>query len=102
MTNTQSKLPAHFDTLSKDHPLRENPSRPWPYKVLIGYRSLGNRKIISTRAIYVLAQEEDGARTAAFGIAKDMAPLKKDGKPLKLSRIVSSRPLDKHDCYRSM
>ncbi len=86
-------------TLSEGHPLNANPSRPWPYRVLIGYRGLGLGKIIGTRAVYVRATSEQEARMTAFREAQGMIPMAKDGKALKISRIVNSRPLDKHDCY---
>lgn len=88
-----------INALSEGHPLNADPGRPWPYRVLIGYRGLGLRKIIGTRAVYVRATSEPEARMAAFREAQGMMPMTKDGKALKVSRIVSSRPLDKHDCY---
>lgn len=83
--------------LSPNHPLHADPMRPWPYKVLIGYRAMGNRKIVATRSVYVLASGEDRARMVGFREARAMIPMVKDGKKLKASRIVSSRPLDKGD-----
>lgn len=84
-------------SLSSDHPLLADPSRPWPYKVLVGYRAMGNRKIIATRAIYVRAKSEEQARLVGIREARAMIPMIKDGRKLKASRIVSSRPLDKGD-----
>lgn len=42
--------------LSKGHPLNAEPMKPWPWKVLIGYRALGNRKVVATRSIHVRAE----------------------------------------------
>lgn len=83
--------------LSPNHPLLADPSRPWPYKVLVGYRAMGNRKIIATRAVYVRAKSEEQARLVGIREARSMIPMVKDGKKLKASRIVSSRPLDESD-----
>ncbi|NIV38140.1 MAG: hypothetical protein GWN58_54615 [Anaerolineae bacterium] len=84
-------------TLSSDHPLREDPNRPWPYQVLIGHRKPGGRKIVKHRRIYVRARGEERARLAALRIAREMMPLRMDGKSLIASRPVSSRALDKCD-----
>jgi hypothetical protein len=83
--------------LSPDHPLRTDPNRPWPYKVLVGYRAQGNRKIVATRSVYVRATSEDQAEQAGLREARAMIPMVVDGRRLKASRIVSSRPLDKQD-----
>lgn len=83
--------------LSENHPLRTDPERPWPYKVLVGYRAPGNRKILGTRSVYVRAAGEDKARMVALQEARKMMPMVLDGQRLKCSRIVSSRPLDKQD-----
>lgn len=83
--------------LSENHPLRTDPMRPWPYAVLIGYRAMGNRKIVGTRPIHVRASGEEQARMAALREARSMMPMVKDGQRLKASRIVSSRPLDRGD-----
>lgn len=83
--------------LSHDHPLLSDPARPWPYKVLVGYRAQGNRKIVATRSIYVRATSEGQAEQAGLREARAMIPMVVDGRRLKASRIVSIRPLDKHD-----
>ncbi len=83
--------------LSPNHPLHEDPMRPWPYVVLVGYRAMGNRKIVATRSVYIRSSGEDHARLAGFREARAMLPMIKDGKRLKASRIVSSRPLDRGD-----
>lgn len=83
--------------LSENHPLRTDPSRPWPYKVMVGYRAQGNRKIVASRAVYVRATSEDRARMVGFREASAMIPMVVNGQRLKASRIVSSRPLDKAD-----
>lgn len=87
--------------LSENHPLRTDPSRPWPYLVLVGYRAPGNRKIVASRAVYVRATSEDSARLVGFREARAMIPMVVDGRRLKASRIVSSRPLDKSDAIGS-
>lgn len=86
-----------YSHLSENHPLKEDPMRPWPYVVLVGYRAAGNRKIVATRPIYIRAAGEDRARMAGFREARAMIPMMKDGRRLKASRIVSSRPLDRPD-----
>ncbi|WP_278366910.1 hypothetical protein [Marinobacter salarius] len=86
-----------YHNLSVNHPLHTDPLRPWPYKVLIGYRAMGNRKIVATRSVYVRASGESQARLVGLREARAMIPMLKDGKRLKASRIVSSRPLDKCD-----
>lgn len=83
--------------LSANHPLLTDPSRPWPYLVLVGYRAPGNRKIVATRSVYVRANSEDRARLVGFREARAMIPMVQNGQRLKASRIVSSRPLDKSD-----
>jgi len=88
-------------SLSEGHPLLTDPQRPWPYKVLIGYRAPGHRKIVSSRAIYIRAAGEDQARMGALREARAMIPMIVDGKRLKASRIVSSRPLDRSDCHNA-
>ena len=90
---------ADLYALSDNHPLRIDPARPWPYKVLIGYRAPGNRKIVATRSVYVRASGEDRARLVGFREARAMLPMVVKGQRLKCSRIVSSRPLDKQDAF---
>lgn len=83
--------------LSKGHPLNAEPMRPWPWKVLIGYRALGNRKVVATRSIHVRAAGHVQAEVAAIREARQMPPLVRNGQKLVCSRVVSSRPLDRHD-----
>lgn len=84
--------------LSENHPLRADPEKPWPWMVLIGYRAPGARKIKATRSIYLRAAGSRQAESGALSQARHM-PLARDGQTLICSRIVSSRPLDKHDAF---
>ncbi len=86
--------------LSENHPLIADPDKPWPWKVLVGYRARGNRKLVATRSIYVRASGHQRAEAGAIREARQMVPMVKDGANLVCSRIVSSRPLDKHDTVR--
>lgn len=83
--------------LSQNHPLLTDPLKPWPYKVLVGYRRPGNRAITASRAIYIRASGEDEARLAGIRKAREMLPMVVNGERLVASRVVSSRPLDKCD-----
>ena len=87
--------------LSKNHPLIADPLKPWPYKVLVGYRRPGNRAITASRSIYIRACGEDEARMAGMRKAREMLPMVVSGERLIASRVVSSRPLDKHDAIGS-
>lgn len=84
--------------LSEGHPLISEPDKAWPWMVLIGYRAPGNRKLKATRSIYVRASGCQMAEAAAIREARHI-PMLKDGEKLVCSRIVSSRPLDKHDAF---
>jgi len=102
-TRTQRAWSSGMTTnyLSDGHPLINDPQRPWPYKVLVGYRAPGNRNIVCSRAIYIRASSEDLARMCALREARGMMPMIAGGKRLKASRIVSSRPLDRSDCHNA-
>lgn len=84
--------------LSDNHPLRADPGKPWPWKVLVGYREPGSRKIKATRSIYIRAAGDRQAEAGAIRQGREM-PLVRGGKSLICSRIVSSRPLDKNDVF---
>ncbi|GGE75664.1 hypothetical protein GCM10011533_30010 [Streptosporangium jomthongense] len=84
--------------LSDNHPLRIDPEKPWPWKVLVGYRAPGARKIKATRSIYLRAAGDREAESGAIRQAREM-PLVRGGQTLICSRVVSSRPLDKHDAF---
>ena len=83
-------------SLSEGHPLNADPMKPWPWKVLVGYRARGNRKVIETRSIFIRASGCLQAEAGAMREARQM-PMVKNGQKLLCSRIVSSRPLDRHD-----
>lgn len=87
-------------SLSEGHPLNEDPMRPWPWKVLVGYRARGNRKVTATRSLFIRAAGCLQAEAGAMRQARHM-PMVKDGEKLLCSRIVSSRPLDKYDAIDS-
>lgn len=93
-----SQLSMHV--LSEEHPLINDPMKPWPWKVLIGYRARGNRKLVATRAIYIRASGHIRAEAGALREARQMPPMEKKGQKLVCSRVVSSRPLDKYDAVR--
>ena len=85
--------------LSEDHPLQDDPTKWWPYAVVIGYRKTA-RRIIARRTVYVRSNGHAQAELAAIRHARGSGPVVKDelGSILKASRAVSVRPLDKCDC----
>lgn len=85
-------------SLSDGHPLIKDPEKPWPWMVLIGYRAPGNRKLKATRSIYIRAAGCTMAEAGAIREARQL-PMVRNGETLICSRIVSSRPLDKHDAF---
>lgn len=87
--------------LSEGHPLNSDPDKPWPWKVLVGYRARGNRSVVATRSIFIRAAGCQKAESGAIREARQMMPMVKDGEKLVCSRIVSSRPLDKSDAIGS-
>ena len=59
--------------LSDNHPLRVDPEKPWPWKVLVGYRAPGARKIKATRSIYIRAAGDREAESGAMRQAREIA-----------------------------
>ncbi|WP_106478154.1 hypothetical protein [Phytohalomonas tamaricis] len=88
--------------LSPNHPLRSDPSKPWPYAVVVGYR-LKARRIVKRRTVFVRATGLATAEIEAVMYCRDQAvPVYDDeGRKLYPSRAMSARPLDKSDCFNS-
>src|SRR5690554_7733830 len=90
-------MTADLTRLSLDHPLRNDPARPWPYAVVIGYRARGKRSIVARHTLHVRATSPERAKCAAMREALGGVPWIKDGVRLKASRPLSVRPLDRGD-----
>lgn len=91
-------MTANLAGLSPGHPLRTDPSRPWPYAVQIGYRGRGARSIVTSRTLYVRTTSASSAKAIAMREALASPAITRDGKRLKASRPLSARPLDRGDC----
>ncbi len=89
----------NINTLSENHPLRQDPQRPWPYVVLVGYRAAGSRKIVERSRQHVRATSIEAAMRAGITAARESGYTRhtKDGRRLIPSRALSARPLDQTD-----
>ena len=86
--------------LSPEHPLRDQPDRPWPYEVLIGYRAEGSMKIIGRRSMRVRATSAESAGRIAMSASRDLGGIFENGVRLLPSRVITARPLDVEDAIR--
>ena len=83
--------------LSEGHPLIADENKPWPWKVTIGYRSPGARKVTFRREVFVRAAGFENAMSAGIRIAREMIRPEVNGSRVIPSRPLGARPLDRAD-----